>query len=89
MGIAENKKAVLNRLKRIEGQVRGIQNMIESDRYCIDVLIQINSIDAALKQVGFTLMEDHTKNCVQDAIKKGEGNDAIEELMTVIKQYSK
>ena len=72
------KKAVINRLKRIEGQVRGIQNMVETDRCCVDILIQINAIDAALKQVGFSLMEHHTKHCVTAAIKSGTGDEAID-----------
>ena len=85
----KEKKAVVNRLKRIEGQVRGIQRMVEADRYCVDVLVQISAIDAALKKVGFSLLEHHTKHCVTDAVKSGDGNHAIEELMDVIKQFSK
>lgn len=83
------KQAVVNRMKRIEGQVRGIQKMIEEDRYCVDVLVQISAIDAALKKVGFSLMERHTKHCVSHAVKSGEGNEAIDELMEVMKQFSK
>lgn len=85
----KEKKAVVNRLKRIEGQVRGIQKMVEEDRYCVDVLVQISAIDAALNKVGFSLLEHHTKHCVTDAVKSGDGNHAIEELMGVIKQFSK
>ncbi|SFF04539.1 metal-sensing transcriptional repressor [Alteribacillus iranensis] len=83
------KKALLNRLKRIEGQVRGIQNMVEEDRYCVDVLVQLSAINAALKKVGFTMAERHTKHCVSHAVKSGEGDAAIEELMEVMKQFSK
>lgn len=85
----DEKQAVVNRLKRIEGQVRGIQKMVEEDRYCVDVLVQISAIDAALKKVGFTMMEHHTKHCVSHAVQSGEGDEAIEELMDVIKQFSK
>ncbi|APC49011.1 metal-sensing transcriptional repressor [Virgibacillus halodenitrificans] len=85
----DEKSAVINRLKRIEGQVRGIQKMVEEDRYCIDVLVQINAIQAALKKVGFSITERHTKHCVSHAIKEGEGNEAIEELMEVLKHFSK
>lgn len=85
----EEKQAVVNRLKRIEGQVRGIQKMVEEDRYCVDVLVQISAINAALKKVGFSMMERHTKHCVSHVVQSGEGNEAIEELMDVMKQLSK
>ncbi len=85
----DEKQQVLNRLKRIEGQVRGIQKMIEEDRYCVDVLVQISAINNALKKVGFSLMERHTNHCVSDAIQKGEGEEAIDELMKVMQQFSK
>ncbi|MCD5325202.1 MULTISPECIES: metal-sensing transcriptional repressor [Pontibacillus] len=85
----EEKQKVLNRLKRIEGQVRGIQKMIEEDRYCVDVLVQISAINAALKKVGFSLMERHTNHCVADAIHKGNGDEAIQELIKVMEQFSK
>lgn len=80
---------LVNRLKRIEGQVRGIQKMIEDDRYCVDVLVQVSAVSAALKKVGFTLLEDHTRGCVTQAINEGEGQDAIAELMKVVQQFSK
>lgn len=85
----EDKKAVINRLKRIEGQVRGIQKMIHEDRYCVDILIQISAITAALKGVGFTLMEEHTKHCVAKAVTSGDGDRAFEELIDLIKQFSR
>jgi len=85
----EEKKNLLNRLKRIEGQVRGIQKMIEDDRYCVDVLVQISAINAALKKVGLTMLERHTNHCVADAIQSGNGEESIAELMKVIEQFSK
>ena len=84
-----HKKGLMDRLKRIEGQVRGIQKMIDEDRYCIDIIIQINAINAALKQVSFQLLENHTSHCVLDAIDSGEGDAAVKELLTVMKQISK
>ncbi len=83
------KQAVLNRLKRIEGQVRGIQKMVENDRYCVDILVQISAINKAINKVGYSLMERHTHHCVADAIQKGEGEEAIDELMKVVQQFSK
>lgn len=85
----EEKAKLINRLKRIEGQVRGIQRMVEDDRYCVDVLVQVSAVSAALKKVGYTLLEDHTRGCVSQAVAGGEGDEAIEELMKVIQQFSK
>lgn len=85
----EEKKAVVNRLKRIEGQVRGIQNMVEADRYCIDILVQINAIQAALKKVGLSISERHLKHCVSHALETGDGDHAIDELLDVMKHFSK
>lgn len=84
-----DKKKLNDRMRRVEGQVRGIQNMIEEDRYCIDILVQITAVQAALKKVGFDILEDHTKGCVSSAIKSGDETASIEELMQVIKQFSK
>ena len=64
------------RLKRIEGQVRGIQNMVDNDRYCIDILTQISAINAAMNKVGLQLLEKHTRHCVTDALKDGNGEEA-------------
>ncbi|WP_062047069.1 metal-sensitive transcriptional regulator [Bacillus sp. JCM 19034] len=86
---ADEKTQLLNRLKRIEGQVRGIQKMVEEDRYCVDILIQISAIQAAMKKVSLNLMENHTKHCVKGAIKKGEGDEVISELMEVIEKIVK
>jgi len=85
----DSKKPVITRLKRIEGQVRGIQKMIEEDRYCIDIIIQINAINAALKQVGFSLLEDHANHCVLHALESGDGEQSVQELIDVVKQFTK
>jgi DNA-binding FrmR family transcriptional regulator len=86
----KNNDALLNRLKRLEGQMRGLQSMIAEDRYCIDVLVtKITTIQSALKQVGFIVTEDHISNCVSEGIKNGNGEESIKELMVVLKQFSK
>ncbi len=85
----EEKQQLQNRLKQIEGQIRGIQKMVSDDRYCVDILIQLSAIQAALKKVGYTLLERHTKTCVSSSIKDGDGDHHIEELMKVIQQFSK
>jgi DNA-binding FrmR family transcriptional regulator len=63
-GYTANKHAVLRRLRRIEGQVRGVQGMVEEDRYCIDVVTQITAIEAALDKVALELLEEHAQHCV-------------------------
>lgn len=85
----EEIEKLTKRLKRIEGQVRGVQKMVEDNRYCVDVLIQISAVQAALNQVGFQLLERHTKHCVTKAIREGNGEESIQELMQVLKQFSK
>ena len=80
---------ILQRLKKAEGQVRGIYKMVEEERYCVDILIQIAAVRAALDKVGLSLLEKHTHGCVQKAIKSGDGDPAIDELMDVIKLFVK
>jgi DNA-binding FrmR family transcriptional regulator len=86
---SREKEQLINRLKRIEGQVRGIQNMVENDRYCVDIITQISAINAAMKKVSLQLMENHTKHCVSDAIKSGNGEESISELMEVFERLTK
>lgn len=86
---AEEKKRIINRLKRVEGQVRGLQQMIEADRYCIDVLIQLSAAQAALQKIGFSVLERHTKSCVTRAIEDGNGTESVNELIAVLKQFYK
>lgn len=88
-GYIKNKENVQNRLKRIEGQVRGLQRMVNEEKYCIDILTQINSVQAALEQVSLLLTEDHMRHCVADALQQGNGQEKIDEIMAVLKRYSK
>jgi DNA-binding FrmR family transcriptional regulator len=74
-GYAENKDAVLKRLRRIEGQVRGLQRMVEEDTYCVDVLTQISAVNRALQAVALELLDDHLSHCVAEAMAEG-GSDA-------------
>ena len=87
--VQPHKDALLKRLNRIEGQVRGIAKMIEEDRYCVDVLTQMSAIKSALDAVAMQLLEDHTRGCVQGAIKSGEGDAAISELMQVVGKFAR
>lgn len=87
--VQPNKQQLLNRLKRIEGQVRGVHQMVESDRYCVDILHQVSAIQSAMNKVSLALLEDHTQHCVAKAIKENKGEEAINELMDVMKTMTK
>ena len=86
-GSPEDKKKLVSRLHRIEGQVRGLATMVEDDRDCIDVLHQVGSVSGALRGVWLQLVNEHMHGCVQRAIKEDGDSDAIvDELMNHLKQ---
>lgn len=87
--VQPHKKALLKRLNRIEGQVRGIAQMVQDDRYCVDVLTQVAAIQSALDAVGLQLLEDHTRGCVAAAVKADGGEQAIAELMTAVRRFAR
>ena len=80
------KKEVLKRISYILGHLQGVKNMVEADKYCIDVVKQIQAVQSALDKVTEIVLEDHLKTCVSHAIKKGEGQKLIKEVMETIKQ---
>lgn len=84
-GYSADKEAVLKRLRRIEGQVRGVERMVEEDRYCIDVVTQVTAIQAALDKVALELLTDHASHCVIGA-EPGEQAERTEELMATVKR---
>jgi DNA-binding FrmR family transcriptional regulator len=86
VGYIEGKDALLKRLRRIEGQVRGLQKMVESETYCIDVLTQISAANRALQAVALELLEDHLAHCVADATREGGtvGEDKVREASAAI-----
>jgi CsoR family transcriptional regulator, copper-sensing transcriptional repressor len=75
-GYTMNKDDYLKRLRRIEGQVRGLQRMIDSDTYCIDVLTQVSAVTSALQSVAIGLLDEHVRGCVADAAKEGDQTQA-------------
>ncbi|MCK4258608.1 MAG: metal-sensitive transcriptional regulator [Halanaerobiales bacterium] len=85
------KDDLLKRLRRIEGQVRGIQRMVEEEQYCVDVLIQIAAVRAALYKAGFNVLENHANGCVKKAMCSEEGNNpqALDELLDVVFRFTK
>lgn len=86
-GYAPKSGEVLNRLRRIEGQVRGIQRMVEEDRYCVDVLGQISATVNALEKVGVLLLNEHIRTCVRESLADGTGDDKVEELVTAVDRF--
>lgn len=87
--VQPDKAALMKRLNRIEGQVRGVAKMIAEDRYCVDILTQVSALQSALDAVAMQLLENHTHGCMQGAIKSGKGDAAIDELMTVIRKFAR
>ncbi|MBI3647608.1 MAG: metal-sensitive transcriptional regulator [Actinobacteria bacterium] len=83
-----NKKDLQDRLRRIEGQVRGLQRMVEEDKYCIDILTQLSSVSAALKAVGMGLLDDHVRHCVRESIEQGKGDEKMAELMAAVARFA-
>jgi len=88
LGYSYSKDDVLLRLRRIEGQVRGLQRLVDEDTWCIDVLTQISSVTKALQGVGVGLLDDHIRHCVRAAVQEGgsEGDDRIEEVVLAIQR---
>lgn len=85
-----DKKKLMARLRRIEGQVRGVQRMMESDQYCVDILTQISSIIAATQKVGLIVLNDHMKGCVRRAVTTDTEADAhVAELLAVVERFMK
>ncbi len=83
------KKDLMNGLKTVEGQVRGIAKMVEEDRYCVDLLVQLAAVKARINKMGLSIIESHTRGCVTMAIKEGRGDEYIEELVDIISKFIK
>jgi DNA-binding FrmR family transcriptional regulator len=77
---------LLNRLRRIEGQARGLQRLVREEAYCLDVLQQVEAMTAAADQVGLLLLEDHISGCLAHAIETGRGGPYVEEVMAVVRR---
>jgi len=83
-----DKEKLQNRLRRIEGQVRGIQRMVDEEAYCVDILTQIGSVVSASEKVATILLKDHVEHCVRESIERGEGADEkIEELTAAVERF--
>lgn len=88
---SDEKKKVLNRIKRINGQVEAVGRMIDNEEYCVDVLMQISAATGALAKVGQIVLENHLKTCVMEAMKnddEADRNQKLEELITLFRKYA-
>jgi CsoR family transcriptional regulator, copper-sensing transcriptional repressor len=91
-GYTKDKDALVKRLHRIEGQVRGLERMVEDDRYCIDVLTQIAAVNTALESLAFKILDDHVRHCVAGALASGDEEDAqvkTEELLAAVHRFAR
>ena len=87
-----DKEALAKRLHRIEGQVRGIERMVEDDRYCIDILTQVAAVNTALESLAFKVLDDHVSHCVTDAFSSGAPKEAAaksKELMEAVQRFAR
>jgi DNA-binding FrmR family transcriptional regulator len=91
-GYLAQKEALLKRLARIEGQVRGVARMVEEERYCIDVLTQLAAVGTALEAVGLEVLDEHVRHCVARALVSGDEQDAeakTTELLDAVRRFAK
>jgi CsoR family transcriptional regulator, copper-sensing transcriptional repressor len=91
-GYVEEKEALIKRLHRVEGQVRGIERMVEDERYCIDILTQIAAATTALESVAFKILDEHVNHCVAGALESGDAEVAAEksrELLEAVHRFSR
>ena len=91
-GYTRDKQALVKRLHRIEGQVRGIERMVGEDRYCIDVLTQIAAVNTALESLAFRILDEHVRHCVAGALTSGDEQDAkvkTEELLQAVHRFAR
>ena len=87
-----DKVALTRRLHRIEGQVRGIERMVDEDRYCVDILTQISAVRTALESLGLQVLEDHVNHCVHDALAAGDAqtaNEKTSDLLAAVARFAK
>jgi DNA-binding FrmR family transcriptional regulator len=85
---AQDKEKIRNRLKRIEGQVRGVQRMVDEEAYCIDVLAQIGGVVSAMEKVGVLLLRDHVEHCVRESVEGSEkADEKVDELTTAVERF--
>ena len=85
----KDNEAIIKRLRRIEGQVKGIQKMVEEEKYCGDILIQVAAVRAAMNSVGGLILENHMKDCLKSYLDGATGDEALDDLVDTMLKYTK
>ncbi len=88
-GYPMNRKDLLDRLRRVEGQLRGVRRIVEEDQYCLDILTQLNSITAAVKAVGLGLLDGHVRHCAKESIEQGRADEKVEEMVAAVARLTR
>ncbi len=88
-GYSPSKDQLTNRLRRIEGQVRGVERMVEEDRYCIDIVTQVSAIQAALDKVALGVLDDHARHCIVGGAAEAHPEELAEELMAAVARLTR
>jgi len=91
-GYTDDREALVRRLHRIEGQVRGIERMVEEDRYCIDILTQISAVETALESLALRILDGHVNHCVSGALASGDPDDArakASEMLEAVQRFAR
>jgi DNA-binding FrmR family transcriptional regulator len=90
-GYVADKRALLRRLSRIEGQVRGIRGMVDDEAYCVDVITQLSAVTRALDGVALKLLEDHAHHCVRGAVERGgsEADEKLDEVLAAVQRFAR
>ena len=91
-GYTKDKEALIKRLHRIEGQVRGVEKMVDEDRYCIEILTQIAAVNTALESLAIKILDEHVRHCVAGALTSGDEEDALaktEELLAAVQRFAR
>lgn len=84
-----SKEDIIKRLRRIEGQIKGIQRMVEEDKYCVDILTQIAAVRAAVNKVGGIVLQKHSKTCLQNAVTQEKKEEVINDLVNTVQKFLK
>ncbi len=84
-----SKEDIMKRLRRIEGQVKGIQRMVDEEKYCVDILVQITAVRSAINKVGGIILENHSRTCIKNALKKENGETEVDELINLVLKFMK
>lgn len=90
-GYVDDKQALMRRLSRVEGQVRGVRAMVEDEAYCIEVITQLAAVTSALDKVALKLLEDHTTHCVRGAVERGgtEADEKLDEVIAAVQRFAR